>query len=93
MKAKVKTYEDGVSDGVVFLLYSMAQYLGDKRGWKPRSILRAIKWLHKHAMMVDENYTSYLEVREAVKNEYGIVIEDGQIKFCEEWIGADANGT
>lgn len=84
----VRAYEQGYADGraagvgqaVEFNLYSMIQYLGDKRGWKPARIEEAIRWIHKHAMMIYEELTTFDEVKEAVWEEYGIKFEDGKFK-------------
>lgn len=73
---------DGVRFAVKFMLFSVIQFLGDKRGWKRESIFRAVMWLHKHAEMIGEELTTFEEVIEAVKEEYGIYYKDG--KFIME---------
>ena len=73
-----KGFETGVSFAIKVILFQVIQYLGDKRGWKPERIFEALMWLHKHAEMMLENYTTFNEVVEAVREEYGIVYEDGK---------------
>ena len=79
-------YNQGLRDATEYMLYSYIQFLGDERGWKTESILKGIKRIHRKATMILEDYTTYEEVKEAVKEEYGIVIEDGQVKFDSKWI-------
>lgn len=83
-KDYVEGYEAGRKEGVrqcvEFMIYSMIQFLGDKRGWKAERIMQAVSWIAKHAMMIDEDLTTYEEVQEAVKEEYGIILKDG--RFC-----------
>lgn len=86
-------FEDGVRQGVKesikYILMAVVQYLGDKRGWKREQIFRAILWLQKHAVMILEDYTTFPEVVEAVKEEYGILYEDNNFIFLseDEWKG------
>ena len=79
----------GVNQCVEFMMFSMIQYLGDKRGWKRERIMEAIQWIAKHAIMIDENYTTYPEVRDAVKEDYGIICQDGRFILLggEKWQG------
>lgn len=79
-------YNQGLRDATEYMLYSYIQFFGDERGWKTESILKGIKRIHRKATMILEDYTTYEEVKEAVKEEYGIVIEDGQVKFDSKWI-------
>lgn len=85
-----KAYEDGkregVNNAVQFMLYAFIQYFGDERGWKTESVLKGIRRIHRKATMILEDYTTYEEIKEAVKDEYGIVIKDGQVKFDPKWI-------
>ena len=76
-RAFEKGRAEGVREAVQFILFSVIQFLGDKRGWKPERIMEAVVWIQKHAMMVDEGYTTFSEVVEAVREEYGIVYENG----------------
>lgn len=78
--------EEGINNAVEYMLLSFIQFLGDKRGWSIESILKAVKWVHKHAVMIVEEYTSYGEVKTAVKEEYGIIIDDGRIIFNPDFI-------
>ena len=79
--------EQGVRESIHYILMAVIQYLGDKRGWKRERIFEAIKWLQKHAVMLLEEYTTFPEVVEAVKNEYGILYEDNNFILLpdEEW--------
>lgn len=86
-KKRSNDYENGYKNGfkvgvkaaVKVLSYQMIQYLGDKRGWKREQIFKALLWLHKHAEMILEDYTTFDEVVEAVAEEYGIVyIEENE---------------
>lgn len=67
----------GIRTAVKVNLFQVIQFLGDKRGWKRERIFEAILWMHKHADMLLEDYTSMPEVEEAVKEEYGIIYDDG----------------
>ena len=67
----------GIRTAVKVNLFQVIQFLGDKRGWKRERIMEALLWMHKHADMLLEDYTSMPEVEEAVKDEYGIIYEDG----------------
>ena len=69
-------FKTGVNAAVKVLSYQIIQYLGDKRGWCRESIFRCLLWLHKHAEMILEEYTTFDEVVEAVAEEYGIVYTD-----------------
>lgn len=81
-------YKEGVEEGIKVAikvnLFEVIQFLGDKRGWKRESIFDALQWMHKHAEMILENYTTMKEVEEAVKDEYGIVYKDGTFYMLEE---------
>lgn len=72
-----KGFEQGVKAAILINLYQVIQFLGDKRGWKRESIFDALQWLHKHAEMILEDYTTFSDVRQAVEEEYGIVEKDG----------------
>jgi len=76
-----KGHDDGVKDGIrvaiKVIMFGIVQYLGDKRGWKRERIFEALQWLQKYANMQVENYTTFKEVVEAVKDEYGITENDG----------------
>ena len=81
-------YDKGVADGISIaikvLMYQVIQYLGDKRGWTRESIFKALMWMHKHSEMLLEELTTFDEVVEAVKEEYGIIYEDGAFKLIDE---------
>lgn len=70
-------FQVGVNAAVKVNMFAVIQYLGDKRGWKRERIFDALQWLHKHAEMILEELTTFDEVVEAVKEEYGIIEEDG----------------
>ena len=75
---------DGVRKAVEFMMYSMIQYLGDKRGWKRERLFEAVKWIAQHAIMISEDLTTFPEVVQAVHDKYGIIIDDGKIIMLEE---------
>ncbi len=85
-----KGVTDGVKESIKYIMMAVIQYLGDKRGWKREAIFKAIQWMQKHATMILEDYTTFPEVVEAVKEEYGILYDDGHFIFLpdEEWKGA-----
>lgn len=72
-----KGFKTGVKVSIKIMMFGVIQFLGDKRGWKRERIFEALQWLHKYAEMQIEEYTSFKEVVEAVREEYGIVEEDG----------------
>ena len=72
-----KGFDEGVQIAIKVNLFQVIQLLGDKRGWKRERIAEAVKWLVKHADMMLEDYTTFQEVMDAVKDEYGIVYRDG----------------
>lgn len=81
-------YDEGVKIGIKTAvkvnMFQMIQYLGDKRGWKRERIVEAILWIHKHAEMLLEDYTSMPEVEQAVLEEYGIKFADGNFILLED---------
>lgn len=83
-----KGYDEGVKNGIQIAikvnLYQVIQYLGDKRGWKRERIMEALLWMHKHAEMLLEDYTTFPEVEQAVLEEYGIKYEEGSFILLEE---------
>lgn len=97
VKARKKDWADGFEEGrkegvrmaVEFIMFSVIQFLGDKRGWKRERIMEAVKWIAKHANMIEEEYTTFPEVVEAVRDEYGIVYQDGAFGMIENWNGGD----
>ena len=74
----------GIRTAVKVNLYQVIQYLGDKRGWKRESIMKALLWMHKHAEMLLDDYTTMPEVEQAVLEEYGIRYNDGNFELLEE---------
>ena len=81
-------HEDGVKDGVQtavrLLLTQFGIYLGDKRGWKRERIFDAILWIHKHATMIIEGYTTFEEEAADLAADYGIVYEDGNFSLLTD---------
>ena len=74
----------GIRTAVKVNLYQVIKYLGDKRGWKRESIMKALLWMHKHAEMLLDDYTTMPEVEQAVLEEYGIRYNDGNFELLEE---------
>lgn len=73
------------------MLIFFATYLGDKRGWKPERITEALKWIHKMAEMVLEDYVTVESAKYALVNDYGVLIEDGHVYTLttqgrEDWL-------
>lgn len=85
-KGKAEGKQEGVNNAVQFMLYAFVQFFGDERGWKTESVLKGIRRIHRKATMILEDYTTYQEIKDAVKEEYGIVIENGQVRFDPKWI-------
>lgn len=91
-KKRSKEYEQGYALGlkrgievaVKVMMFQITQYLGDKRGWNRESVFKALVWLHKHAEMILEDYTTFDEVVEVVAEEYGIVWDDGKMLLLTE---------
>ena len=81
LKEKTRIKQESTRQTVKFMLIAFALYLGDKRGWTRDSIYRAIKWIEKYAVMINEDYTTYKEAEEALLEDYGITITDsGEIR-------------
>jgi len=76
--------DEGIAVAIKVNLFQIIQFLGDKRGWKRESIADALRWLVKHADMMLEDYTTFKEVVDAVRDEYGIVYRDGQFIMLTE---------
>ena len=83
-----KGYDDGVKNGIrvaiKVIMFGVVQYLGVKRGWKRERIFEALQWLQKYAEMQVEEYTTFKEVIASVKEEYGIVENDGVFYMLTE---------
>lgn len=81
MKCAVKLNKDNrlkqetARQSVKFMLIAIGMYLGDKRGWKTESIVQAIKGIVKISESINENYTTYKEMEQALCEDYGIVID------------------
>ena len=75
--------QETINQTVDYMLVSFATYLGDKRGWKPARIREALAWIEKFAIMLYEEYTTYEEAKEALKEDYGIIFTDKGVTFEE----------
>lgn len=75
--------KEATNQTIDYMLVSFATYLGDKRGWKPERIREALAWIEKHAIMIYENYTTFEEAKEALREDYGLVFTDKGIFFEE----------
>ena len=81
LKEKTRIKQEATKQAVKFMLIAFALYLGDKRGWTRDSICKAIKWIEKYAVMINEDLTTYKEAEEALLEDYGIIITDnGEIR-------------
>lgn len=76
--------KEGIKVAIKVNLFQVIQFLGDKRGWKRERIMDALLWIHKHAEMLLEDYTTFPEVEEAVLEEYGIKYDNGSFILLEE---------
>lgn len=90
MKCAVKLNEErkikseAINNTVEYMMLAFIQYLGDKRGWKTKTICEAIKYCINHAESIAEGYTTLKEAKEDVWERYGIQFtEDGRI-YAEE---------
>lgn len=79
-----KGLQSGINAAIKVMMFSIIQFLGDKRGWKRERIFEGCQWLRKHAVMMNEELTSFDEVVEAVREEYGIVERDGKFYLLSE---------
>lgn len=80
-KKKIKS--EAINNAVEYMIIAFVQFLGDKRGWKQKSICDALKQCINHAEAIVEGYTTFEEAKEDVWNTYGIKFEDGRI-YAEE---------
>ena len=87
MKCAVKLNEErkirseAINNTVEYMIIAFVQFLGDKRGWKQKSICDALKYCIKHAEAIADGYTTLQEAREDIWENYGIrVNDDGRIE-------------
>ena len=89
MKCAVKLNEqkkiksEAINNTVEYMLIAFIQFLGDKRGWKPKTICEALKYCISHAESIADGYTTLHEAREDIWENYGIKFENGRI-YVEE---------
>ncbi len=76
LNEKKRIKEESINQTLNFVLISFATYLGDKRGWKPKRIWEALKWIEKHTLMISENYTKFNEAKQALFDNYGLLFTD-----------------
>ena len=82
-----KLVDETKNQTVKFMMVAFALYLGDKRGWKPRRIKEAIGMIIRFAEIIAEEYTTYEESVIALREQYGIIVEeDGTMYFDENEI-------
>ena len=74
---------DATNIAVEYMILAFVQFLGDKRGWKQRSLCEAIKYCFDHVDAIYEGYTTLEEAREDVWETYGIKFENGSF-YVEE---------
>ena len=83
MKCAVKLNEEkkirseAINNAVEYMILAFIQFLGDKRGWKQKTICEAIKYIFAHTDAIYEEYTTLEEAREDVWETYGIKFVDG----------------
>lgn len=76
--------QESTKQTVKFMLLAFGIYLGDKRGWQPDSIYRAIKWINKFGEMLVEDLTTYKEAEEAFEEDYGIHIDENGVSWIRK---------
>lgn len=83
-KKDKKIKSEAINNAVEYMLIAFVQFLGDKRGWKQKSIIEALKYCFNHAEAIVEGYTTLQEAREDVWGTYGIrLTKDGRIEVEE----------
>lgn len=80
-KKKIKT--QAINVAVEYMMLAFVQFLGDKRGWKQKSLCDAIKYCFNHVDAITGGYTTLEEAREDVWETYGIKFENGTF-YVEE---------
>ena len=90
MKCAVKlNHEDKIRHSAIkfavkFMLILIAQYLGDKRGWKPKTICQAISAMMDNAESIGMGNTTIEEAEEDLKESYGIYFDSNGHIVCDE---------
>lgn len=82
-KEKKKIQSETINNAVEYMIIAFVQFLGDKRGWKQKSICEALKYCVNHAESIVDEYTTLEEARQDVWDTYGIKFENGRI-YAEE---------
>lgn len=82
-KEKKKIRSEAIDKSVEYMLIAFVQFLGDKRGWKQKTICEALKYVFAHAEAITGGYTTLEEARQDVWETYGIKFENGRI-YAEE---------
>ena len=82
-KEKKKIQSETRNNAVEYMIIAFVQFLGDKRGWKQKSICEALKYIFAHTDVIYEGYTTLEEARQDVWETYGIKFENGRI-YVEE---------
>ena len=80
-KKKIKSA--AINTAIEYMMIAFIQFLGDKRGWKQKTICEAIKYCVNHAEAIVGDYTTLEEARQDVWENYGIKFENGRI-YAEE---------
>lgn len=88
MKCAVKHREredirsEAIKQAVHYMLVAFIQFLGDKRGWKPESICKAMQYCVSHAESIVGGWTTLEEAEEDIADRYGIrFTDDGRIYY------------
>lgn len=90
MKCAVKLNEErkirseAINNTVEYMIIAFVQFLGDKRGWKQKSICEALKYCINHAEAIADGYTTLKEAREDIWESYGIKFTDDGRIMAEE---------
>ena len=75
--------KETMNQTVNYMLVAFATYLGDKRGWKPERICKALAWIEKFTIMIYEDYTTFEEAKEALREDYGLIFTDKGVMIEE----------
>lgn len=82
-KEKKQIKSEAINQTVEYMIIAFVQYLGDKRGWKQKSICEAIKYCINHAEAIAQGYTTLQEARDDIWETYGIKFDEGRV-YAEE---------
>ena len=83
LSEKKKIKSEAINNAVEYMIIAFVQFLGDKRGWKQKTICEALKYCVSHAEAIVGEYTTLEEARQDVWDTYGIKFENGRI-YAEE---------